>query len=89
MMAFVKSLRKINSVHILPFHQFGSNKYELMGKKYEMSDWPDDNESGIERCKKIASDYGFRVCVGGTGFKTDRKVEEGEENKPAESFIYM
>lgn len=27
---------KINQVQLLPFHQFGENKYKLLGRKYEM-----------------------------------------------------
>lgn len=28
----------INQVQLLPFHQFGENKYKLLGRKYAMKD---------------------------------------------------
>lgn len=28
----------INQVQLLPFHQFGENKYKLLGRKYAMED---------------------------------------------------
>lgn len=88
MMEYVSGLRKVNSVHILPFHQLGSNKYELMGKEYEMSEWPDDNDEGVERCRRIAEGHGLRVCVGGTGFKSDRHVSNDNAVKLNNSFLY-
>lgn len=72
MMQFVKGLRKINGVHILPFHNFGSNKYHLLGDSYQMLDHPEDNQERILACEKIAKEFGFRTNVGGTGFASDK-----------------
>ncbi len=72
MMRFVKTLRKINGIHILPFHHLGSNKYDLLGDTYKMLDHLDDNEERILACEKIAKDFGFRTNIGGTGFASDK-----------------
>ena len=78
MMDFVSSLRKINSIHILPFHNLGANKYSLIGEKYEMEGFTEENEQRIQACSSIAGSYGFRVNVGGTGFLSDKKLMEGQ-----------
>lgn len=72
MMEFVKSLRQINSIHILPFHNFGANKYSMLGYEYELTDLLEENEERIQACKAIAEQYGFRVNIGGTGFADDK-----------------
>lgn len=74
MMDFVSGLRRINGVHILPFHQFGAGKYSLAGMPYTLADLPEENEEGVARCKGIAEQHGFRVNLGGTGFLSDRKT---------------
>lgn len=77
MMEFVKSLDKINSVHILPFHNFGSNKYAMLGYECELKEFPEENEGRIQACQRIAEKYGFRVNVGGTGFAEDKYRKDG------------
>lgn len=74
MMQFVSGLRHINSVHILPFHNAGAGKYEMIGTAYTLWDLEENNEERVEACKKIAEGYGVRVNVGGTGFLDDKKV---------------
>ncbi len=78
MMTFVKGLKKINSVHILPFHNFGANKYSMLGQEYGLMDFPEDNEERINACKEIAESFGIRVSVGGTGFAGDKHGRIGE-----------
>lgn len=77
MMRFIKSLEKINSVHILPFHNFGSNKYSMLGYAYELEDFSEENEGRIRACRRIAEQYGFRVDVGGTGFAEKKLRKDG------------
>jgi len=66
---FVKKLQAVEEVHILPFHQLGSSKYKLVGKLYDLEDLPEENNDRVEKCKNIALDAGFRVSIGGAGFK--------------------
>lgn len=77
MMGFVKNLEKINSVHILPFHNFGSNKYSMLEYQYELQDFTEENEGRIQACRLIAEQHGFRVNVGGTGFAEDKLRKDG------------
>lgn len=72
MMEFVSSLRHINSVHILPFHNFGANKYSLLGDRYEMESVSVENETRVQACLRIAGKQGIKVNLGGTGFLEDR-----------------
>lgn len=76
MMQFVSKLHKINSVHILPFHNFGAGKYQLIGKTYEVEHLNEENSQRVQACAKIAKNFGFRVNVGGTGFKEDKQTTE-------------
>lgn len=76
MIGFITSLRHVNSVHILPFHHLGSNKYDLIGEKYAMSKVNEENEDRVIACQKMAENVGFRVSVGGTGFLDDKKEKK-------------
>lgn len=73
MMEFVNNLKRINSVHILPFHNFGANKYFMLGEQYELMDFSEDNAERIKACMNIAEKYGIKVNLGGTGFAEDKK----------------
>lgn len=73
MMRFVKELRKINSIHILPFHNAGAGKYDLLGAEYTLLDLNENNDERVQACREMAEQSGFRVSVGGTGFLDDKK----------------
>lgn len=73
MMEFVSSLRRINSVHILPFHNFGANKYSMLGEEYELMDFSEDNAERINACMRIAEKHEIKVNLGGTGFAEDKQ----------------
>jgi pyruvate formate lyase activating enzyme len=64
----VAELKTIKEVHILPFHQLGSSKYDQLGIAYSMEAHREDNRDGIERCEAHAMRRGFRVSIGGSGF---------------------
>lgn len=87
MMNFVASLRHVNSVHILPFHQFGSSKYDLAQMDYAMREFSEDNLERVNACRDIAEKLGFRVNVGGTGFKDD-KIKAENPVLMSESYFY-
>lgn len=74
MMEFVTQLRKINSVHILPFHHFGASKYTMLGEEYELVDFEEENQERIRACLQIAEAHGIKVNLGGTGFAEDKKL---------------
>lgn len=74
MMSFVKGLGSISSIHIMPFHQIGSSKYEMIGADYQLKDLKEQNKENVDKCAKIAADMGFRVSIGGAGFKEEAKA---------------
>lgn len=68
---FVKGLRKIQAVHIMPFHQIGTSKYDMIGAEYYLRELKEENSENIEKCRMTAVDIGFKVSIGGAGFKED------------------
>ena len=85
---FVKPLPGITGLHILPFHQLGSGKYDLISADYEMANWQEDNEKRVQACRDIALKAGLRVNVGGTGFADDRVVAEEKHAFRNNGFLY-
>lgn len=65
---FIDKLHGISYVHILPFHQFGSSKYERINKEYTMTDFSRPSKEVIEHCKQRLEEHGYKVDAGGTGF---------------------
>ena len=66
---FMAHFASLRDLHILPFHQLGSSKYELLGRAYDLADVQEDNAERIEACKGYAESKGLRVSLGGSGFK--------------------
>lgn len=64
----ITEMERIKEIHILPFHQLGSSKYDQMGMEYTMGDCREDNEEMVRECERYAIAKGFRVSVGGSGF---------------------
>ncbi|MBY5035077.1 glycyl-radical enzyme activating protein [Streptococcus gallolyticus] len=55
----------IEEVHLLPFHQYGSKKYEYLGWDYKMQDVPTLIQQEVEAIKRIFQDYGIATNVDG------------------------
>jgi pyruvate formate lyase activating enzyme len=87
---FCASLQSGGELHILPFHQVGSSKYELVGKGYRMGEVPEENTERAAACGKIAEECGLRVSIGGSGLKNE--VDEERARTAAKtrkrSFLY-
>ncbi len=62
---FCADLKGIDTIHIMPFHQIGSSKYESLGKKYDFGGVDEENDAGVKRCVRIAEARGFFVSIGG------------------------
>jgi len=50
---FIKSLKTVEKVQILPYHSMGRFKWEKLGAKYELEDVRDANQDDVDRAKKI------------------------------------
>lgn len=61
---FVKSLN-LKEIHILPFHQYGSKKYEFLNKKYELKDISVPSDTLVEQVKNRMEKEGLHVTIGG------------------------
>ena len=64
-MAFANLLHRkgIIKVELLPFHQFGENKYRALGKEYSMAGLPQLHEEDLQPFKEILYSQGINVKV--------------------------
>lgn len=53
----------IESIELLPFHQFGQKKYENLNRKYKMQDIPQLHTEELDYFKEIMQDYGIACLV--------------------------
>ncbi len=56
---------EIEEIHLLPFHQYGANKYETLGLEYSLQDVPVPSETEIEAIRRHIQASGYRVIIGG------------------------
>ena len=50
---FIKSLKTVENVQILPYHSMGKYKWEKLGLNYELENVRDGNQEDVDRAKKI------------------------------------
>lgn len=63
--AFAKSLTGIDTIHILPYHTYGENKYGLLGREYEMKDTNALTTDTIRSLQRVVEKNGFKCVIGG------------------------
>lgn len=63
--AFATHMHNIKEIHLLPYHDLGSNKYGMMGKEYELAGVKTPDKDIIEEFKQIVEKYGFQCKIGG------------------------
>lgn len=61
---FVKSLN-LTEIHLLPFHQYGSNKYKLLNLDYKLIDIAIPSSQSIEKIANEMRKNGLKVVIGG------------------------
>lgn len=62
---FAKTLNGIDTIHLLPYHTYGENKYELLGKSYLMKEFQSLSEDKIDTLKDIVQGQGLKCVIGG------------------------
>ena len=62
---YAKTLMGIRTIHLLPYHSFGENKYGLMGKDYLLKEIEPLHPEDLQECKAAVESYGFQCVIGG------------------------
>ncbi|CBK77777.1 glycyl-radical enzyme activating protein [Clostridium sp. AM29-11AC] len=62
---FAKTLRGVRTIHLLPYHTFGENKYGLLGRDYELADVKPLKPEELETCRAMVEKEGFQCIIGG------------------------
>lgn len=62
---FAKTLTGVETIHLLPYHTYGENKYDLLGKDYLMKEIKSLTKDEINDLKLIVEQNGFRCIIGG------------------------
>lgn len=62
---FASSLKGVDEINLLPYHSFGRDKYEGLGRKYMMGDLPSPTDEKMQKLKAVAESYGLKCKIGG------------------------
>lgn len=64
--AFAHRLPGVEDIYLLPYHRLGQDKYEGLGRKYELSDILPPEPEHMQMLKKVVEDStGLRCQIGG------------------------
>lgn len=61
---FTAALHQVDTIHLLPYHTYGENKYQLLGRKYPM-DHQKISEEDMAKLKKVVESQGLSCSIGG------------------------
>lgn len=56
---------KIKIIHLLPYHNYGASKYELLDRIYKLNEVKLPSKIIVEKIKKYIESKGFEVIIGG------------------------
>lgn len=65
LLELLSKLKRRHPISILPYHKIGSQKYSKFGLEYKMEGILEQSELEINEIKKIFTEAGFEVSVGG------------------------
>ena len=65
LLAFLKELKHVNNINLLPYHKIGSHKYHRFGLEYKMNGIQEPTAERIEEVSRLFSNAGFKVSIGG------------------------
>lgn len=63
--SFIKSLKNINRINLLPYHNISNGKYERFKKVNKMKDTSPLSDHEMESLKSEFEEIGFKVGIGG------------------------
>lgn len=64
---FVRNLRSVHHVDLLPYHSTGAPKFRRAGREYELADTAAPTAQTMERCAAPFRDVGLTVHIAGEG----------------------
>lgn len=62
---FAKLMHGVDTVHLLPYHRYGENKYALLGREYPMGDASVLAKETAETLKGVIEGLGLNCVIGG------------------------
>lgn len=62
---FAASLKNVDEINLLPYHNFGKDKYEGLGRDYLMGELPSPTDAHMEKLKAVAESFGLKCKIGG------------------------
>lgn len=62
---FASGLQGVRETHLLPYHRFGKDKYDGLGREYGMGDLPSPTDAHMQTLKAVAERYGLTCQIGG------------------------
>ena len=61
---FIKDMKNIEAVHLLPYHNIQTDKYKRLGKQYTLSEIPNNESPNMKKINELFSNR-FMTKVGG------------------------
>lgn len=61
---FSKTLKKVKEVHLLPYHNYGENKYRAVGKEYRLKDAKTPDKEKMGHLKLVVEKTGLKCSIG-------------------------
>lgn len=62
---FAATLQGVREIHLLPYHRFGKDKYDGLGREYLMGDLPSPTDEQMNKLKATAEAHGLLCKIGG------------------------
>ena len=62
---FVRELKTIHEIDLLPYHRLGHSKYQRLGQDYALGDAPTMKDDEVNEYQDILQSYGLKVKIGG------------------------
>lgn len=63
--AFANYMSNVKRVHILPYHNYGQGKYNLLNRVYDCDGFKTPEDDKVEILQKIIEDTGIECVIGG------------------------
>jgi len=62
---FASTLKGVDEINLLPYHNYGKDKYEGLGREYLMGDVPMPTDEHMQKLKAVAESFGLKCKIGG------------------------